>query len=93
MILVALALAIAPPPGWAINENAFAKDVCTERDDLRSDAACHRAWLRYGRHDAQLARRICTWPIRRLAELPDFAGGTRHDRMIRAAIEKENDCD
>lgn len=33
------------PPGWD-NGNSFAKDVCTERDDLQSDSACYAAWRR-----------------------------------------------
>lgn len=51
MILLALALAAAqPPPGW--DHNSFAKDVCTERDALASDAACYAAQLRTERAEA-----------------------------------------
>lgn len=54
MILIALALSAAtPPPGWDIG-NAFAKDVCTESDALRSDRACYRAWLRYEREGPRM---------------------------------------
>lgn len=43
----------APPLGWDIG-NSFAKDVCTERDDLANDAACYAAQLRTER-----AENIC----------------------------------
>lgn len=46
MILLAIALAAqAPPLGWDIG-NSFAKDVCSERNALASDAACYAAWRR-----------------------------------------------
>lgn len=42
-----------------------------------------------------LAALICTWPVERLADLPEFRqwGENKADRMVRASIEKENDCD
>lgn len=43
-LLIAVALAQTPPPGRDAG-NSFAKDVCSERDSLRSDRACYRAWL------------------------------------------------
>lgn len=37
---------LRPYPNWD-HGNGFAKDVCTERDSLRTDRACYRAWLRF----------------------------------------------
>jgi len=53
--LIALALfaspafAQTPPPNWEMTlpgARHFAKDVCSERDSLRSDRACYAAYLR-----------------------------------------------
>lgn len=39
-------------------------------------------------------RRLCTWHVNRLADLPEFRvhGENRRDRRIRASVEQINSC-